>query len=270
MKKYPEWLSQEVIDLYKLGLSYAKIAEQLDVSSGYVASIIRKAGIARSRAGSKGMYLVHDFFDSIDTEEKAYMLGLLVADGCIKNRAENEGGNLQHCICIELHKDDSYLLTKFLELVNCKNKLTKHKDCMVLRFHSDHMANSLSKFGIVPRKTGHERIDWIYNIPDDLQRHVIRGLFDGDGWIGTTIKKGAYMPNIGLTSSFECVNTVSDFLSKKLGINRVNPVAHVGCYVITYDGKASCAKIANYLYSGSNIYLDRKYNNAMKIIKTWS
>lgn len=270
MKKYPEWLDTEVIDLYKLGLSYAKIAEQFNVSSGYVASVIKKAGIARNRAGSRGMYLVHSFFDNIDTEEKAYMLGLLLADGCIKDRVKNEGGNLQPCICIELHKDDSYLLTKFLELVNCNNKLTKHKNCMVLRFHSEHMANRLSKFGIVPRKTGHERIDWIYDIPDNLQRHVIRGLFDGDGWIGTTIKRGNYIPNIGLTSSLDCVNTVSDFLSKKLGINRVKPVTHIGCYVITYDGKDSCAKIANYLYSGSNIHLDRKYNKAMEIIKTWS
>lgn len=43
---------------------------------------------------------------------------------------------------------------------------------------------------------------------------------------------------------FRMCSTVSDFLSKKLGVSKINPVLHVGCYVITYDGKSSCAKIA--------------------------
>ena len=270
MGKYPEWLKLKIVDAYSLGLSYANIAQEFGVSIGYVANTVRKAGIARSKAGTKGLYLRHDFFDCIDTEEKAYMLGLLLADGCVRDRNESEGGNIQHCICLELHRDDSYLLDRFLKLVNCKNKLTKHRNCFVLRFHSDHMAKTLSNFGIVPRKTGHERINWINNIPEHLQRHVLRGLIDGDGWVGTTIKQGKCIPNIGLTSSLECVKEVSEILSDKLNITKVSPVKHIGCYVITYDGKDSCVKIAEYLYKDSSIYMTRKYSKALEIVRLWS
>ena len=42
------------------------------------------------------------------------------------------------------------------------------------------MATDLAKYGIIPRKTGHEFLP-IDEIPDNLIRHFIRGFFDGDG-----------------------------------------------------------------------------------------
>lgn len=270
MSKFPEWYRQEAIELYKHGLSYKNIADKLNVSIGYVASVIQKEGIARTRAGTKGMLIKHDIFDVIDTEEKAYLLGFMVADGFIRDRKEHEGGNLQKLVGLEIHRDDSYILERFSKLINCNNKLTEHKNCLVFRFHSDRVAEALSRFGIVERKTGHERVDWLGDIRQDLQRHVLRGLIDGDGWVGTTIKANKLLPNIGLTSSYECCLFVAKWFSDKLGIRLVSPASHIGCFVITYDGKSSCSKIAEYLYKDSTICLDRKYNKAIEIISRWS
>ena len=157
-----------------------------------------------------------------------------------------------------------------IPLINCNNKLTEHKNCLVFRFHSDRVAEALSRFGIVERKTGHERVDWLGDIRQDLQRHVLRGLIDGDGWVGTTIKANKLLPNIGLTSSYECCLFVAKWFSDKLDIGLVSPASHIGCFVITYDGKSSCSKIAEYLYKDSTICLDRKYNKAIEIISRWS
>lgn len=254
-----------IIDLYKLGLSYKDVMAETRLGLNAVRKIIIDADIVRTRAGNRGMHLKHDIFKSIENEEVAYMIGFLMADGCIKDRSRESVGS-QKCICIELHKDDRYILERFSAIVGNKTNLVEYRDCYVLRFHSNEMAKDLLKYNIAPRKTGNENIDWIECIDVGLVRHVLRGLFDGDGWIGTTIKRGKEIPAIGLTSSYTCTKQVSKLLSEKLGINEIKPSEHKGCYVITYDGIGSCKKIAKYLYENVSIALTRKSDKAKLIL----
>lgn len=115
-----------------------------------------------------------DFFDVIDAPEKAYFLGLLASDGFVTS----------HRAQMELHKQDRDILTKFQEHVPKSHLRTKSKKkpyMLVLSLDSLHCVESLSRYGIVRRKS---RSLTIPELPGTLYPHFYRGMFDGDGSIG--------------------------------------------------------------------------------------
>jgi hypothetical protein len=80
--KLPE---QEIIDAYLTGISSCKLAEQYGVSRWVIDDRLARAGVKHHKQGSllrKCKNINEHYFDIIDTEEKAYFLGLLYADGC--------------------------------------------------------------------------------------------------------------------------------------------------------------------------------------------
>lgn len=100
-----------------------------------------------------------------------------MADGCICNRKKS-----QPAIRIQLKSDDEYILKRFKQELNSSNNISfyskrKHSE---FRIHSIKMAKDLSKYGIIPNKTGKE-IFPIDKIPYNMYPHFLRGFFDGDG-----------------------------------------------------------------------------------------
>ncbi len=65
---------QEIITLYNSGLSTIKLAEQNKCSVGAINNVLKRSGVPRrSNKENRRLYTInHDFFDVIDTEEKAY------------------------------------------------------------------------------------------------------------------------------------------------------------------------------------------------------
>ena len=71
----------EVIEDFKNGLSLKELSEKYNCSTQTISKNLRNLGIKNS----KQLKWVDDtYFDFIDTEEKAYLLGFLIADGCIR------------------------------------------------------------------------------------------------------------------------------------------------------------------------------------------
>ena len=71
----------ELQSRYENGETCAQIASTLGVDGSTVNLWLRKAGVPR-RSSWRRYTVREDFFDRIDTEVKAYLLGLLFADGC--------------------------------------------------------------------------------------------------------------------------------------------------------------------------------------------
>jgi len=57
----------------------------------------------------------HNHFDLIDTPDKAYWLGMLVADGCITN---------EHEVMLSLHSRDVYLVERFRTTLGSQAKIS--------------------------------------------------------------------------------------------------------------------------------------------------
>lgn len=123
-----------------------------------------------------------NFFDSIDSEEKAYWLGFMYADGWINKN------NTSWNIGLALKLDDLSHLQKFGKAIE-KEHITFSKVACKISLGSKHMFNTLRNYGCVERKS------LILQFPKEeifvsknLIRHFIRGYFDGDGCVSYTNK----------------------------------------------------------------------------------
>lgn len=118
-----------------------------------------------------------DFFENIDSEEKAYILGLFIADGYMN----------QKTAFIALSKRDVDILEKTKSALkseapfSVKKKTGNQQDLLVLCICSKKLVGDLNLLGVKQNKTF--SIEYP-SIPESLDRHFIRGLYDGDGHIG--------------------------------------------------------------------------------------
>ena len=91
-----------VISLYESGCTISQICELAKISNGSVYKILNINKIPLNR---KRLYSVDDdFFETINTIEKAYILGFIIADG-----HNNISKNL---LSIQLHPQDTDILEK--------------------------------------------------------------------------------------------------------------------------------------------------------------
>ena len=203
------------------------------------------------------------FFKFIDTEEKAYWLGFLYADGCVRKFK----GKSQ--LCVGLNERDLNHLEKLKKSLKSNAPISKRRrdNVVILTINCTELAEDLILLGCIPRKT-YSELSIPLNIPQDLKRHFIRGFVDGDGWIIDGEYNGFDKVGIGIVSHKK--NILLDFRKEfeKLDL-RSKDKKIIYCdssdvYTMTYASKTDSHKILNYLYNNSTIYLDRKYEKAQK------
>jgi hypothetical protein len=120
-----------------------------------------------------------NYFNQIDTPEKAYFLGFITADGTV-----SKNGN--KCK-IALHEKDSYILEEFKKELNYEKPLYKYPprgednhSIHELIITCQQIVTDLSQYGIIPRKT----YDLESKVPNiNFIEDYVRGFFDGDGGV---------------------------------------------------------------------------------------
>ena len=195
-------------------------------------------------------------FKEIVSEEDAYWLGFITADGCI-----SENKFLQ----IKLQKSDTHHLEKFCHYMGLNDEETKliikdefgrayTRDNPVskVRICSVDIVNNLMNKGIEPQKSGKEKPFHCSSI--ELEKAYIRGLIDGDGYLRSTSF------GFGVVGSYEICDYVKNFLNKYVISTDTNSITNHGV-IKTFEisGKYKSAAVINYLYENASIYLDRKY-----------
>jgi hypothetical protein len=115
------------------------------------------------------------FFETLDTEEKAYTLGFIAADG---GRDRNWG------IKISIHPKDRDILAKIAKAMQCDYGYdwVENNTRVKLAMYDVDMVKDLERYGICERKT--KTLPFAKNVPDEFLRHYMRGVFDGDGSLG--------------------------------------------------------------------------------------
>lgn len=201
-----------------------------------------------------------DIFNKIDTPEKAYWLGFILADGCLHLINKN---NYNGHFSIDISGEDREHLYKFAHFIEAKPDIvqfTTHPITGNILAHiqlcCSKTQEDLYKLGIKPRKSGKEQ--WIETpFPADF----IRGCYDGDGYIKKNLK------SIGLVGSYDLLYDIQQHFLKKLNITPKKIGEHGKIYRIEYTSLSDRQKIANYLWYDNCISLDRKQNLADKIKK---
>lgn len=204
------------------------------------------------------------FFDEIDSEEKAYVLGLLYADGNVINAYRNKAFK------IKLHIDDRELLIKISNILYGKEVLYEYEGnkASTLKISNNKMIKRLVEIGVVPNKTYKDVL--IPSIPAELYRHFIRGMFDGDGTVGV------YHYNTHFQRHWNIINASKPLLE---GIQALLPIKGsiytksykegsyikqtIPCYTLSITGIENCKVLYEYLYYKSTIYLQRKKDKSL-------
>lgn len=241
-----------IVKLYNDGFSATEISDSYYVHKTTIQIILNKLNIKmRSPSERARKYSFNEnFFEKIDTEQKAYWLGFIIADGCISCNKYSK--TLQ----IALNKIDFLHLKKFLRSVNSNVPIKSGcNNSVICCLTSYKLGNDLSQYGVVPRKA--HKTYFPKQIPEYLQRHFIRGVFDGDGCLACNRNLKSWYFNI--TGNRKLLLSIQRKLIKDLNLSKTK-LSKGTTYCLRYGGNRQVNKILNYLYRDSTVYLDRKYN----------
>lgn len=208
----------------------------------------------------------NNIFDgAIDTPDKAYMLGLIVTDGCITRHYNNP--NKKPRIDITL-KDEEFIREINKRYAPTK-KVSYNRGCHTFRSNSQEDIAFLESIGIKSNKTYEIAFD--FGVPSHLMGDYIRGLFDGDGCVYISKngkrKDGTYNTYLFIsftTGSELMANELNDYLNS-IGIeSRVNIDSRrkdlkQKTYYIQIKKKASVKAFYDLMYNtSSTLFLSRK------------
>lgn len=229
----------------------------------------------------------HNYFEKIDTEYKAYILGLIYADGSI---IESKG-NRQLKVVIGLQEEDGYILSKFAREAGGKDITISHvpshrsknwKPTAKITVTSDKICKKLISYGCKIRKS-QEGMNFPL-LEEKLIPHFIRGFFDGDGSL--IFKKVSYKYKRKTTNNIKkpaiqkyklklaFSSTDLDFLKKLLtylptGNHYIAERKRKQiCYTLWIEAKKDVDSCIDYLYKNCNFFLKRKYAKVELFNKT--
>lgn len=244
---------------YQNGLSPIEISNKYNFHVKTIRNKLTKNGF-KLKKGPDNLFNEH-YFDIIDTEEKAYFLGYLMADGNISIY------NKQYYIKCSCSKKDEELIYKFKEVLNSKNSIT-HAKCYnkksitektTFSISSKHMFMTLQGYGFKTKKSGNEVMS--DKISKELRNHFVRGLFDGDGI--TCIAKNK---RSGFISSKEMLLSIMNELNLYKTLN--HPKTQLKNLYYFLLGRRESKILYDYIYSNATFYLKRKKDRMDIIIKT--
>lgn len=232
---------------YLSGLSIAKIRKKyytvdFTATEETISRFLKREGIVViNKQNDRGTN--HTVFSEINTEEKAYWLGFLFADGSVSKK--------DNIIELSLKSSDINHLIKFKAFIGAENKISQDKIRCRYLFSSKQMKIDLIKLGCTPNKSLTLKFP---KIKKDLLRHFIRGYFDGDGCITYRRTKST----LSIVTSFLGTKDVLTNIMSELDINKILYPKVKICYFLMH--KKDSRICLNYMYKDCLIYLDRKYH----------
>lgn len=239
-------------------LSYSQIREKYNIPRGTWDYWVRQK--LNKSADLRKFRCNDNFFDNIDSEIKAYLLGFLYADGYISKDGR---------IGILLNIKDEYIIKLIQKYIAPESKIQhlnyqnfKRDPQVKVRFKSKQLYKKLQDFGFTTDKT-HTPCNILYKIPDIYKKDFIRGFTDGDGSIRCQKINSWYSVSISWSNGTpEILKEIQDYFYPIKGhLKNYNTF-----YTLSYYKKEDVKTICEILYKDSTFYLSRKYINAINSI----
>lgn len=267
IKEISEFEKYQIKNLYISGTSCTKIGVKFNLYHKQVRKILDELNIEKSNKSRRKHTLDENYFDIIDTQNKAYILGFLYADGYNSIDKSTIRLQLQACDYEILEKMRLELKSdKELKFIRCDNKIASNgyisKNMYQLEVYSKHMCEQLDKLGM------HQNKSLILEFPDwlseDLYSHFIRGYFDGDGsYCYRHASRYGERDLITFTSTnnfCEKTKQIINTYTNAIGGGIYDCSSHNGITkVLSFSGKIQTKVILDWMYNDAELYLERKY-----------
>lgn len=247
---------------YLAGESSMDIAVDYGCSHSCIGNILEELGIdRRDPSHARRLYDINEnYFENIDTPEKAYWLGFIFGDGCLTPE--------RNCLQITLKRGDRGHLEKFLKAIGSNHPI---KDFVSkggkapgnpyskVAICNKKMALDLIAHNVIHRKT--YNLVWPKTLKLEYESHFIRGKFDSDGCICVTNPKKFYF---SITSFFSFLGELKSKIESNLDINCLvsefykEEKSSAGNLWVA--GNRQIIKMLDWIYSEhGGAFLDRKY-----------
>ena len=259
-RKDDEYYKVLALEIEQTGISLTKLAERESTTRQTLAKRFKMLGIEIINQQNR-LRFNENVFDIIDTEEKAYWLGFIYADGYISyNDFDDLTKKPLYSFELSLQLRDTKHLEKFTKFLNfdyAKVSCDSYR-CRVA-FANKHLWHILNNYGCTPRKSLTLKFPNIEIFKDNrLIKHFIRGYFDGDGCFSRYIySSGNVVPHISFMGTPEFLQELGKLIPTNFSIHKDKRLTD---QTISYDfGVDAGVTMINFMYSTANIYLDRKY-----------
>lgn len=195
------------------------------------------------------------FFDTW-TEESAYILGYIWADGTL---TMNKGS-----LHVSITSNDKEILEKMNDAMCSEYKITADRGAFVTGFRKPHMIERLIELGLIERKS--KAIEFPDCIPNEHIHHFIRGYFDGNGHFTYELHKpGKRRLVSGFTIGSESFGLGLIKVLSQLGlreaplkyVDRRGNGGHGEYYQLKYFQRDT-KKLYELMYNGSTLFMERK------------
>jgi len=264
----------DIVAKYKTGkYTYSSLSREYNVRPQTLSNFLLSKGVAKEHDYvelGRQFSIDEHFFDVIDSKEKAYYLGLLMADGCVTNNS---------VVTISLAEKDVEVLEGFKTAVKSNKELYfRPRNGNVQNQYMFNICNSnivthLAKYGCVPRKSLILDFPQDGLIPESLIKDFLRGYWMGDGSVevncNKAYKRAIYPAKIStnISSSLLFCQKVAFFLKEKLDIHSTVCVKglHKLSGSLQISGNTQAMRFLEWMYSDVTSCEDRKYRNYLKI-----
>ena len=258
--KDKEWLSKQ-FDLYK---TPSEVSKQTGLPRTSITRYALKFNLYTSKFKRKKKNEINEnYFEKIDTPEKAYWLGFIMADGCIYHYKDSDKVQFE----IKIKSTDGKHLERFAKSIDfdiskikygeAKRKNTVCKYAKI-RTYNKTFCENLIKHGIFDQKSGKEIFP---KMPEEFKRDFIRGFIDGDGSIMIDNNSGVYI----YSTSEKIIDEILFFLQSKNFVmyKRTAVYNTYTMYSLRSSKKNNNLKnLLEYLYYDNCIALTRKLKRA--------
>ena len=209
--------------------------------------------------------LNEEFFTKIDTEQKAYWLGFIYADGFISIAKSTN----QHNLSIKLSVKDKVHLEKFRAEITSRPirdyaQQTKYGliNFSQLIISSKRIVQDLQRLGCVQNKSLILTFPTINQVPQNLINHFIRGYFDGDGSVFIQNKGKYNYLGVSICGTKEMLEGIKSNCIFLLNNSKCiyHDYRHLGKNIFSFKllSNVRCQNFYEFLYNGAEVYMERK------------
>lgn len=266
---FPIWIN-EAIKLREQNISYKNIAKILNVNKITISYYLKAKGFGPNKKYQRLIQnqpnkknIKENIFEKIDSEEKAYWLGFLYADGAIGSVADNielclKESDLKHIEKFKLFLGSEHKIGKKIKKWNNKEYISYR-----LTVRNKKIKNDLINLGCTPQKTFTIKFPNNDIVPNKFKKDFIRGYNDGDGSVTNSTCSILRIEFVGPT---EFIKESANFFGYKSYIYSYRKYKGSGKKYESYEklsrlileGK-NAYDFLNLIYKDASIYLDRKY-----------